>query len=165
MKRPEKIFFHRLAIFAHYVNEIGEACEKTNHRVDYLGCDMLTESLLVRFNNVRSLFRTPGEPGEFHFDTLSFVVRIHGSIATPRPNQIMIHSPRGTFAHPNSDGIGICLGEALPKLLPAEMLLLHVYRVITFQKYNLASALDAEVARFVMEQPPEAFPSDQTPLF
>jgi hypothetical protein len=165
MKIAEKYFFHRLAMFTHYINEMKRACIKTNQRVDYLGCDILNESLIVRFNAVRSLFRNPGEPNGFHFATVPFVIGFYSSETIARPTRIIIRSPRGAFAHPNSDGVGVCLGEALPRLLPAEMMLLHVYRVITFQKYNLASAVNADAVRYVLEQPPETFPSDRTPLF
>jgi hypothetical protein len=83
----------------------------------------------------------------------------------PRPSGIVILSPVGRLAHPNSDGIRVCVGEALPALLPAEFLLLHTYRILSFQKFNIASAVNADVVRYILEQPPDFFPTDRSPLF
>ncbi len=165
MKSPEEHFFHRLGLIGRYADEMKRACAKTHSRVDYHGCDIVTESIVVRFNGVRSLFKDTEDQTSFHIDTLPFVIGFYCNEIVPRPSQIAIHSPRGRFAHPNSDGVRVCVGEALPKLLPAEMLLLHVYRIITFQKFNLASAVDADVVRYVYEQPPDTFPTDRRPLF
>jgi hypothetical protein len=53
----------------------------------------------------------------------------------------------------------------VPRILPADTLLLHVYRILTYAKYNIVSAVDAEVIEYIKSQPPETFPTDRTPLF
>jgi hypothetical protein len=98
---------------------------------------------------------------------ISFILGFYASEFSPFPTRLLILRPRGTFAHPNSDGIGVCIGEQLPPLIPADVLLLHAYRILTYQKFNLRSALrDSEdVVKYVTAQPPDTFPTDRTPLF
>jgi hypothetical protein len=165
MRGLDEYFHHRAEIFQHYAKAMQAACTKTRGKARLLSCSIEHESLYVRFPAVRSIFRTQRSPDGFRVATLPFVVGFYGSELTPVPSRILIHMPRRIFAHPNSDGTLVCLGETLPRMLPADTLLLHVYRILSYAKYNINSAVDGQVVEYILAHPPETFPTDPSPLF
>jgi hypothetical protein len=165
MHRLDEYFHHRTEIFRHYVAGMERACARTRGKAAVITHNVRNEMLFVGFPGIRSVFRDRQTPDGFRVATLPFVVGFYGSELTPIPSRILIHMPQGIFAHPNSDGTLVCLGETLPRVLPADTLLLHVFRILSYAKYNIASAVDAEVVQYLLAQPPETFPTDRSPLF
>jgi hypothetical protein len=165
MHRLDEYFHHRIDIFRHYVAEMERACARTRGKAAVIAHDLQNEALLVGFPAVRSVLRDRQAPDGFRVTTLPFVVGFYGSENTPVPSRILVHVPQGVFAHPNSDGTLVCLGETLPRVLPADTLLLHVFRILSYAKYNIASAVDADVVQYVLAQSPDTFPTDRTSLF
>lgn len=165
MNRPEEYYAHRAAMFGHYAEDMRRACAKTRGRARFLHASPDDEALLVGFANLRSVFRDQNAPDGYTITRRPFVIGFSGSEHSPIPSRIMILAPQGTFAHPNSDGTLVCIGETLPRILPADTLLLHVFRILTYAKYNVASAVDGDVIRYLQAQPPETFPTDHTPLY
>jgi hypothetical protein len=165
MRRLNEYFHHRAEIFRHYSEEFASVCKKTNGRATLIACNVEQETIFVGFSGIRSVFRDRHAADGYRVARLPFVVGFYGSEVTPVPSRILIHLPRGVFAHPNSDGTLVCLGEGLPRALPADTLLLHVFRILSYAKYNIASAVDGAVVQYVLAQPPEMFPTDRSSLF
>jgi hypothetical protein len=152
-------------MFRHYLEDMRCACAKTRGRATLLAASPDEEKLLVGFSNIRSVFRDCSNPDRFKIASRPFIVGFVGSEKSPIPSRIAILAPQRMFAHPNSDGTLVCIGEQLPPILPADTLLLHVYRILTYAKFNVVSAVDPEVIEFIASQPPETFPTDRAPLF
>jgi hypothetical protein len=165
MERFASDLHHRRQILRNYAEGIKEACARTHGRATFLHCNTVNESVLVALSDIRTVLHHPPGHDTFTLGSSPFILGFYAGEAEPVPLHSFIHVPCGLFAHPNSDGFGICLGEAMPQYIPAETLLLHAYRILTYQKFNLKSAVNAEIVRFVLEQPPETFPTDPRPLF
>lgn len=81
----------------------------------------------------------------------------HPRILQPAPGQrcalVFVRSPG--FYHPNySRALGVlCLGDLPPGAFPLDVLLEHLYSIVSYQNYDAVNALDPEASDFFCVDP------------